>query len=120
MIADFMGVFDKILSTNNVHSWSDTPYFYTTENSIEKVKENIAKYAKYSTSWNWLMPVVHKILSDGFDLWLVPPKLMDNIILAIQQPNIQQVFELVVEFIKWHNEQHPVIGSFDENGDTVL
>jgi len=66
LIAEFMGVFDKILSTGNIYSWSDAPFFYTTEDSKEKVMENIAKYSKYHSDWNWLMGVVEKIESLGF------------------------------------------------------
>jgi hypothetical protein len=65
LLAEFMGVFDKILSTQNIHSWSDAPFYYTTENSKEKVIENISNYVKYDTDWNWLMEVVEKIESIG-------------------------------------------------------
>lgn len=61
LIAEFMGVFDKILSTGNIHSWSDSPFYYTTEDTREKVIKNISKYSKYSKDWNWLMRVVEKI-----------------------------------------------------------
>ena len=61
LIAEFMGLHDEILSTGNVHSWSDSPFYYITEDSKEKVMEGITKYSKYHTSWDWLMPVVHKI-----------------------------------------------------------
>ncbi len=61
LIAEFMGVFDKILSTGNIHSWSDSPFYYTTEDTREKVIKNISKYSKYNKDWNWLMQVVQKI-----------------------------------------------------------
>ena len=63
LIAEFMGVFDKILSTGNIHSWSDAPFYYTTEDTKEKVIKNICKYSKYDSDWNWLMKVVEKIES---------------------------------------------------------
>ena len=63
LIAEFMNLNDQILSIGSMHSWNDSPFYYTTEDSKEKVIENIAKYAKYHSSWDWLMPVVEKIES---------------------------------------------------------
>jgi hypothetical protein len=56
---------------------------------------------KYHTSWDWLMPVIKKIQdkhleNPELDYWCV-----DEIRLAV--PNIQQVYYLVVEFIKDQN-----------------
>ena len=68
LIAEFMGGFDKILSTGNIHSWSDAPYYYTTEDTREKVIKNISKYSKYSKDWNWLMKVVEKIESLDYNI----------------------------------------------------
>jgi hypothetical protein len=28
IIAEYMGLHDEIISTDNVHSWSDAPFFY--------------------------------------------------------------------------------------------
>ena len=64
LILDFMGV--KPLITGNIHSWSDAPHYYTTEDTFEKVMDNISNYAKYDTSWDWLMDVVEKIESLGY------------------------------------------------------
>tara|TARA_B110000967_G_scaffold128632_1_gene131382 strand:+ start:4587 stop:4952 length:366 start_codon:yes stop_codon:yes gene_type:complete len=61
LIAEFMGLNAQILSTNNVHSWNDAPFYYITEDSKEKVMEGVSEYSKYHTSWDWLMPVVEKI-----------------------------------------------------------
>lgn len=50
-------MFDKILSTGNIHSWSDSPFYYTTEDTREKVIKNISKYSKYNKDWNWLTAI---------------------------------------------------------------
>ena len=100
LIAEFMGVFDKILSTGNIHSWSDAPFYYTTEDTKEKVIKNISKYSKYSKDWNWLMQVVEKMLNVSLELDSM--EMYYNITDAI--PDITKTYEKSVEFIKWYNE----------------
>jgi hypothetical protein len=60
MLLDFMGVKPNMVGPGK-YSWSDSPFFYCTEDTPEKVMESVSKYAKYSTDWNWLMKVVEKI-----------------------------------------------------------
>jgi hypothetical protein len=114
LIAEFMGIFNRIISTGNIHSWSDAPFYYTTENTTEKVIYNISNYCKYHTSWDWLMPVKEKIemldsISDfsigssygcieatnGDDEW--------NIVIHKGDKTITRIYWLIVEFIKWYN-----------------
>jgi hypothetical protein len=92
LIAEFMGVHDEISSTGNVHSWSDSPFFYTTEDSKEKVIENIAWYSKYHTSWDWLMPVIEKIEEQN-----------ELIGAHILSTDIGKTYKEVVRFIKEYN-----------------
>lgn len=113
-----MGVHDKILSTSNIHSWSDAPFYYTTENTKEKVIENIARYAKYETSWDWLMGVVEKIesLQSGryqVDVIQEGCQIQDRnrLIINMVAPNlptettkIGATYLAVVEFIKTYNK----------------
>jgi len=111
IIAEFMGVFDKILSTGNIHSWSDAPFYYTTEDSKEKVMDNISKYAKYQSDWNWLMEVVEKIESLE-----VVVEIRENVCYIETSPNnyyseledtkLQATYRAVVEFIKWYNKHN--------------
>ena len=115
LIAEFMGVFDKILSTGNIHSWSDAPFYYTTEDTREKVIKNISKYSKYSKDWNWLMQVVEKIenLSKEGETYMfsitkfsarVTYKGSRIVDLPIDNTKIEAVYNACVEFIKWYNE----------------
>ena len=118
LIAEFMGVFDKILSTGNIHSWSDAPFYYTTEDTREKVIKNISKYSKYSKDWNWLMQVVEKIesIEDGIyqvDILQEGCKILKKCSLLIDKTvsklepdttKIKSVYLACVEFIKWYNE----------------
>ena len=116
LIAEFMGVFDKILSTGNIHSWSDAPFYYTTEDTRGKVIKNISKYSKYSKDWNWLMQVVEKIenLSKEGETYMfsitkfsarVTYKGSRIVDLPIDNTKIEAVYNACVEFIKWYNKQ---------------
>jgi hypothetical protein len=115
LLAEFMGVFDKILSTQNIHSWSDAPFYYTTENSKEKVIENISNYVKYDTDWNWLMQVVEKIENyNEFANVLFAPQgcaidvYIENGFAFSNDCNtkIEAVYNACVEFVKWFNNQN--------------
>ena len=118
LIAEFMGVFDKILSTGNIHSWSDAPFYYTTEDTREKVIENISKYSKYNKDWSWLMRVVEKIenLQDENNCAIYNVQIeqcfveiiinhtSETIVEVDSNSKIQAVYQACVEFIKWYNE----------------
>ena len=120
LIAEFMGEFDKILSTGNIHSWSDAPFYYTTEDTKEKVIKNISKYSKYSKDWNWLMSVVEKIESIEYGVYQVDilqegckilkkcSLLIDKTVSKLEPDTtkIKSVYLACVEFIKWYNEQN--------------
>ena len=82
---------------------------------------------KYHSSWGWLMPVVEKIEDmedDDFRILGSSAEVLtydgDIIVEMITKgTKLQAVYECAIAFIKWHNEQTPVMGSFDENGDTI-
>ena len=103
MIAEFMGVHDEISLDSiagNIHSWSDAPFFFITEDSKEKVIEGIAKYSKYDTSWDWLMPVVQKC----FDTQQPEEGQHYFINESLLTMDIEVVYDRVVEFIKTYND----------------
>ena len=121
LIAEFMGVFDKILSTGNIHSWGDAPFYYTTEDTKEKVIKNICKYSKYDSDWNWLMKVVDKIesfvLNDGnsFNVTIGATnycviqdsygEIYENIEDS-EETKLLTVYKAIIKFIKWYNKQN--------------
>ena len=105
LIAEFMGVHDEISLDSiagNIHSWSDAPFFFITEDSKEKVIEGIAKYSKYDTSWDWLMPVVQKC----FDTQQPEEGQHYFINESLLTMDIEVVYDRVVEFIKQYNESN--------------
>ena len=102
LIAEFMGVFDKILSTGNIYSWSDAPFYYTTENTKEKVIRNICRYSKYDSDWNWLMKVVLKCLEICHNEMLNEWK--NGFSDSFFSRDINCMYSEVLRFIKWYNE----------------
>ena len=96
LIAEFMGLYDEISLDSiagNIHSWSDAPFFYITEDSKEKVMEGITEYSKYHTSWDWLMPVIEEIDH-------LQRERIQSIEDALSTRCIGDVYNAVVEFIK--------------------
>jgi len=81
--------------------------------SIEIIdnKEPLFEYPHYHSDWNWLMPVVEKIESLGYDViingeWcnINSVELEDDICDISIKGKINAVYLAIVEFIKWHNE----------------
>lgn len=100
LIAEFMGLDAQILSTNNVHSWNDAPFYYITKDSKEKVMEGISEYSKYHTSWDWLMPVLQKCRKDNrLDYF-------DIVYYALEECDIDITYKAVVEFINQLNNNN--------------
>ena len=77
------------------------------------------KHLKYSSSWDWLMPVVEKIERlgyktkisfDDFGTWtqihygLSVADTSETKALNQHGTKIENTYKTVVEFIKWHNE----------------
>ena len=96
LIAEFMGVeyveTKGALESNGYKlkkSDSDNPVWFN-EYSLP-----------YDKSWDWLMPVVKKCLTKGddTDYW-------DGIYNALSTIDIKEVYAIVVEFIKWYNNNN--------------
>ena len=99
LILNFMGVYPKLVSPC-VYSYSDAPFFYSNGN-IEDVLKSMAEYAKYNTSWDWLMPVVERCFT--IDLPIDVDNHYFRINDALLTINISEVYKAVIEFIKWYN-----------------
>ena len=66
----------------------------------------------YHTSWDWLMPVVDKIVNQTQLFELIPQTIkinrqesLFNIFQALSTIDIKHVYTAVVEFIKWYNKK---------------
>lgn len=105
LIADFMQV---DYSGKEQFMWRPGAYIPFTE-----------KCLRYHSSWDWLMPVVEKIETDcKFDVhiyghynWKEPNRCViidwknEEIVSTSNDSKSQCVFDAVVEFIKWYNNQ---------------
>jgi len=58
---------------------------------------------QYDTKWDWLMPVVEKIL---FKTGGSHAQLDTMIISALSEVNIKSVWQAVTQFIIWYNQQN--------------
>lgn len=96
LIAEFMGAYhedgqpDEIL----VVPLGNDEYF---------IDINDEDSPKFQTSWDWLMPVVEKII----ELKDVYGQKRNEVRISLS-PNINSTYQAVIEFIKWHNENKPV------------
>lgn len=100
LIAEFMGIKPRFEGPN-VYSYSDAPFFNVREDNPEKVMKAICNYVKYHSSWDWLMPVVHKCLEicneEMLNEW--EASFSDKFFTCAIEP----MYNEVIEFIKWHN-----------------
>ena len=101
LIAEFMGL--EIRESKHKYI---TTYYVVIDDMPNDLQD-----LKYHTSWDWLMPVIHKcfdVANDGA---------MADIMHHLQVAEMGDTYDAVVEFIKDQNTE--VIGSFDENGDLI-
>jgi len=68
-------------------------------------------YPRFHESWDWLMPVVEKILSSDMyhkigetETSIVGTSHMSHVKTSLMSAHILTVYEAVVEFIKWYNK----------------
>ena len=120
LIAEFMGnIYSK-----NAEAWGiGNAKIEHKELTIQgKVYKNLVwaerfeKELKYHSSWDWLMPVVNKIESKGFDVFIngLYCRITDCGLTDLEiesgetTSKIEAVWETVVEFIKWYNKEKEV------------
>lgn len=109
LIINFMGVKPIKHPTAEIYSWKDGVFFYVSETTEEKVMDAIVKYSKYHTSWNWLKPVIDKIIeSIGFktvdecsdEEWFQSTRITQMYIGV----SIETAFFYVTEYLEWFNK----------------
>ena len=91
LIAEFMGY------SQAYPNYSNATYWYKKNNPPLTI-------LLYNISWDWLIPCCKKIITEfpGYnnDIYI------ENIIKAGMSYDINEVYQTVVEFIKWHNKQN--------------
>lgn len=101
LIAEFIGC-KKDKSWNN---WYKVPKKY--QKAFGTQGFGIGTNCKFHSSWDWLMPVVRKIVvlcvDDADELFLSDQytSILDTIPVAV----IEDSWKVVVEFIKWYNDE---------------
>lgn len=108
LILNFMGV-KPTMESPDVYSYSDGIFFSVRKNTPEEVMNAIAKYAKYQTSWDWLIPVIKKIREV---VELNNMQLYNSFAQRLNpfEYNIESIYDGVVEFIKNYNYVNNIIG----------
>ena len=92
LIAEFMGLETEVSNKGIVE------YYHIEFDSGEWYEAEDLPYDE----WNWLMPVVSKILTNEN---LIGYRLRENIMDSLPYGMIKDTYNEVVEFIKWYNEQ---------------
>lgn len=107
LILEFMGV-KPTMESPDVYSYSDGIFFSVRKNTPEEVMDAIAKYAKYQTSWDWLIPVIKKIKgiveSTNMPMYVGMSQRLNPF-----EYNIESIYDGVVEFIKNYNYINNII-----------
>ncbi len=110
LIAEFMclkpkNIFDKF-------QWSDGINFTTLCDTFEQSQNDIYNYVKYSTSWEWLIPVVEKIeekyivdiCGKAVSIHENNGEMMVYLCATNYSTKIEAVYTACVEFINWYNK----------------
>jgi hypothetical protein len=107
LIAEFMHVDGSHLWTNKTTLTNGKGYWVSQEfQGIEYPDGNDVLFPhemKFHASWDWLMPVVEKILNKGYTLQGV--NLTQKIRLHLSTPHLLHTYNAVVEFINWYNNK---------------
>ena len=119
LILKFMGVTPKLIAPDR-YGLSDQPYFSCVCNTPEECLESYAKYSKYDTSWDWIMPVVEKIESlvlendeffafnilGGCCVYIISSRGDEVVESSKGSSKLLCTYNAVVEFINFYNESN--------------
>ncbi|MBE3084682.1 MAG: hypothetical protein IMZ64_00510 [Bacteroidetes bacterium] len=115
LIAEFMGL--KPVKVFGRYSISKD-HCMCNEETEEKAMSGFASIAKYSSSWDWLMPVINKIGLMYHNFGIVYEEgeqhafincfkngMWDRLIVrSIETTVLENTYLVVVDFIEWYNE----------------
>jgi hypothetical protein len=97
LLAEFLGM---ELTTDGI-----SQLYYTEDRSLRQIP-------KFQTDWNWLMQVVQKIESLGNDILITTNYIQIGFdegeqFIVVEEVNvkIEAVYQAVLEFVNWYNEQ---------------
>lgn len=94
ILAEFMGLKPGYNSYTKKYNWGDGIFFMTNGDTIKEVMDAIIGYAKYHSSWDWLMPVVGKITKQCEE-----PDELDGLKYALLCNDIAGAWQFVVDYL---------------------
>lgn len=101
MIAIFMGGLWNVHSNKFGIGNSSYCDYNEKKNVVRALNHYTINELKYHTSWNWLIPVVSKILIGSYTMEGV--KKMKEVQNSLITCSIEKTFESVCKFIEWYN-----------------
>jgi hypothetical protein len=115
MIAAFMGAKYYEAWECPVYGWPEPVYdFGEPENYPTKDCNRCWEpyLLRYDTDWNWLMPVVEKIESLGYNVDICQTTVdifkktnwNDEVVCKKEASKLEAVYSAVLSFLKWYNE----------------
>lgn len=112
LIADFMGFHEIMLDEESKYDIGDIYEILGIDiTAMGTIEED---QLEFRTSWEWLMPVVEKIESLGFEFFIVENRSkvkyntdhsIDVLCYLEGGSKIDITYQTVIEFIKWYNKQ---------------
>jgi hypothetical protein len=109
LIAEFMG-------------WGErtSPTFRSPRSDRESSSFYFPEQLKFHLEWNWLMPAVVLIETIGFDTTIKPTEMAvwmpagSLLINGSGKGKIDGIYNSVVNFIEWYNENHSSLSSAEK------
>tara|TARA_R110000823_G_scaffold214021_1_gene343831 strand:- start:40433 stop:40831 length:399 start_codon:yes stop_codon:yes gene_type:complete len=111
LIAEFMGLI-PVDNNDSLYWYQVKDEFYINKdfNYKNKVQYTTSDMLPYHLSWDWLMPVVKKIISiingsdfESYNDWEDYYVVFNEV--SFLELTLKDLYENVVEFIKWYNKQ---------------
>jgi hypothetical protein len=106
LIAEFMGAVGT--PKYNPTEWD---VYITGVLDVDSDHENAQHFytpdeMKYHTSWDWMMPVVRRIVSDVVPFARIEDEYREHLMDVVPFARIEDVYEAVVEFINEYNKHN--------------
>ena len=102
IVTEFLGY--RLVSCNNGVAWENTLSNKAIDDIFSihgRLYTERSNYMKFDSSWDWLMPVLKKII-----LILTPQNYSEwRMITNPTEYDIKEVYNQAVQFIEWHNKQ---------------
>ena len=125
----YFGTEDETEWQKDKEKWMDKVGLDNVGNFFVSIRQNKWHYCedvKYHSSWDWIMPVIEKIESlgydtvidfrnnpysqrkDGMSYWaqIGKDKITDDIFGTSYESKMESVIKCVVKFIQWYNQQN--------------